>query len=379
MGTEVFRGVYRATRREERPVAVKRVPVSPNTREDRIALADREIENQQDLNRKNARVTYFEDKYYGKDALYFAYELCDMSLAQLLELGMPSLAERMSLCQGLVDSLKTIHDAGIVHMDIKEENVLVKVNSRGEREVKLTDMQLSMRVDIQANENFTMQTITTKGLQISVMAPEMLLRGRSQSRTTGGGQELTSAVDIWLTGHVMYHTLTGHYSPFMAPGKSRVAGSDHEHQMRKLATQTAVIEGDLKPAALGLLLQRLPPRWGMAAVHLLRQMLAPSPAARPGIGAVGAHPLFWLDADVGESAKDLYSRVGRDGDEKVAPAIAAVFDASQLESLRHWRARAAAPLVVHMERPRGRIIDAYGDGFMELLRLVRLQSSARKL
>ncbi len=60
------------------------------------------------------------------EGLWIAMELVEgESLARILETGPPALAEALPLAVQIVSGLATIHGAGILHRDLKGENILV--------------------------------------------------------------------------------------------------------------------------------------------------------------------------------------------------------------------------------------------------------------
>ena len=101
----------------------------------------------------------------------------------------------------LTKGVKNIHQAGLVHFDIKHLNVLVTATSFESRPiVQITDFGMAVHLE---ND----QQIIGKGGSISNLPPEVLLR-----------QPSGRAVDIWALG-VILHALLSSYLPFLGETK----------------------------------------------------------------------------------------------------------------------------------------------------------------
>jgi len=94
----------------------------------------------------------------------------------------------------LVSAVAHLHSLGIVHHDIKMENVVVDYHSNI---VKLTDFGSAKDI----------KHMTGVGGTINYMAPELLLNMR------GSNQKCDQSVDIWSVGIVAYMLLSG-FHPF---------------------------------------------------------------------------------------------------------------------------------------------------------------------
>ncbi|MCB9736152.1 MAG: serine/threonine protein kinase [Deltaproteobacteria bacterium] len=134
-----------------------------------------------------------------QDRSYIVAELVDgHSLGTLLREGPPMLPELGAMMVvGVARALQHAHDNGIIHRDVKPENILVGKDGV----VKLADFGIAQVVGL---ESMTM-TGTLIGSPAH-MAPEQI----------DGTRDLDFRVDVWALGTVLYMTATGGNLPFDA-------------------------------------------------------------------------------------------------------------------------------------------------------------------
>src|SRR6185436_20948485 len=129
------------------------------------------------------------------------------SLAQLVIRDAPLPVERsLRISRQIASALGAAHDKGIVHRDVKPENVyLVR---RGEADfVKVVDFGVSKAVHTR-EEGPEWQRLTRTGMVLGTplyMSPE-------QAR---GGEDIDARADVWAVGVLLYECLTGEV-PFRA-------------------------------------------------------------------------------------------------------------------------------------------------------------------
>ncbi|OZB50620.1 MAG: serine/threonine protein kinase [Cellulomonas sp. 14-74-6] len=119
------------------------------------------------------------------------------------EQGALTVGEALRIGEAVLDALTAAHRNGLVHRDVKPENVLLAAE---DDRVKLADFGLARAV--------TEVTSTTTGTvlgTVAYLAPELVIRGASDART-----------DVYATGILLYEMLTGR-QPFTGATPIQVA------------------------------------------------------------------------------------------------------------------------------------------------------------
>jgi serine/threonine-protein kinase len=135
------------------------------------------------------------------DSIYYlAMEFVDgHSLGTYLKRGHFSETESIQIIRHACRALSVAHADGIVHRDIKPDNLML--TSRGD--VKLVDLGIAKRLDEEVSLTQTGQAIGTP----HYISPEQIR----------GQRDIDSRADIYSLGATLYHLLTGH-TPY--PGSS---------------------------------------------------------------------------------------------------------------------------------------------------------------
>ncbi|WP_146362473.1 Stk1 family PASTA domain-containing Ser/Thr kinase [Arthrobacter yangruifuii] len=106
----------------------------------------------------------------------------------------------LALMDAVVEGLAAAHDAGLVHRDVKPENVLLADNGR----IKIADFGLARAVSTSTNTGTLVGTV-------AYLAPELV--------TAGGADERS---DVYSAGIMLYEMLTGR-QPFTGDSPIQVA------------------------------------------------------------------------------------------------------------------------------------------------------------
>ncbi len=183
--------VYRAVdTRLDRVVAVKVMHEGLGDDVDFARKFDREARAAARLSHPNIVAVFDQGEDRGRPYIVMEY-VEGRTLRQVISAQAPLPPEKaLSYIEPVVKALAAAHEVGLVHCDVKPENVII--SERGE--VKVADFGLAKAV--------TGQTVTaTQGLLIgtvSYIPPELVMSGRATSRS-----------DVYSAGVVLFELLTG--------------------------------------------------------------------------------------------------------------------------------------------------------------------------
>lgn len=213
--------VYLATdTRLERDVALK--VMHPHLADDEqfVARFHREAKSAARLSHPGVVAVY--DQGAEDGTVYLAMEYVEgQTLRDLLaESGPLTPREALGILEPVLDALGAAHRAGIVHRDVKPENVLLADDGR----VKVADFGLARAATSAASS-------TTQGMLIGTVAylsPELVLRGVADSRS-----------DVYAAGVMLYEMLTGR-QPFTGEVPIQVA---YQHVNADVPPPSDVVPG----------------------------------------------------------------------------------------------------------------------------------------
>ncbi|MGH3443977.1 MAG: Stk1 family PASTA domain-containing Ser/Thr kinase [Nocardioidaceae bacterium] len=101
-------------------------------------------------------------------------------------------AKALALIDPVLSALATAHQAGLIHRDVKPENVLIADDGR----IKVADFGLARAVSADTQHTATGGVLIGT---VSYLAPELVVEGRADARC-----------DVYAAGVVIYEMLTGH-------------------------------------------------------------------------------------------------------------------------------------------------------------------------
>jgi tetratricopeptide (TPR) repeat protein len=242
--------VYRAVDEElGRDVALKFLPPgrAGNPRDE--ARLHREALAAAALDHPNLGTLYEIGRHQGRRFLVLAFYEGETLAARLARVTRLGAAEAAAVCGQLASALAAAHAAGLVHRDLKPDNVMLLPDGR----VKLLDFGLTR----DAGDGLSgLPQLTEEGSAVGTaayMAPEQLR-----------GEPAGPAADLWALGVVLYESLSGR-RPFGGDRRGLIHAVLHEDPPPLLDTRRKAFPA-LAAIALGC--------------------LAKEPAERPGAGAL---------------------------------------------------------------------------------------------
>jgi eukaryotic-like serine/threonine-protein kinase len=222
--------------RLDRPVAIKIMHAELAADQDFVARFIREARSIAQLSHPNVVAVY--DQGSDGHVLYLAMEyVAGSTLRQLLnERGRLSPRESLDIIESVLAGLAAAHRAGIVHRDVKPENVLLA----GDGRVKVADFGLARTMSGTSHT----KTGVLMGT-VAYLAPEQLTASVSDARC-----------DVYAAGVMLFELLTGHQPH---TGESALAVA-YKHVNETVPPPSAVVPGlpDVLDALVALATNRDP-------------------------------------------------------------------------------------------------------------------------
>ncbi|KAI5191003.1 cyclin-dependent kinase 2 [Nematocida sp. AWRm77] len=185
IGEGTYGVVYKAEEKStKRTVALKKVRLGDN-REGVPATTIREISLLKNLQHQNIIALY--QVIYTDNKLYLVFEYAETDLKKYLdklrkEKKTLTRQQAKSFSHQLASAISYCHSIGILHRDLKPQNVLITGDS-----LKLADFGLGRAVGI------PLHTLTNEVVTLWYRAPEILL----------GAKNYSTAVDVWSLGCIV--------------------------------------------------------------------------------------------------------------------------------------------------------------------------------
>jgi serine/threonine protein kinase len=230
--------VYRAhDTRLDRTVAVKVLPPESMRNAERVLRFEQEAKAASGRNHPNILTIY---DFGATDGTYYmAMEFVEgHTLRQIIQKGATQLPRALDIAGQCASGLAAAHAAGIIHRDIKPDNIMVRPDGF----VKILDFGLAKLAEnplatADPNALTAAPGLTAPGLIIGTwlyMSPE-------QAR----GQELDARTDIWSLGAVLYEMVAGK-SPFAARTMSDTLASILNREPDTLSSYGVDVPEELK-------------------------------------------------------------------------------------------------------------------------------------
>jgi serine/threonine protein kinase len=204
-------------------------------------------------------VTDFQDNP-GEPPFLVMERLYGESLGHLLE--REPMVEPLRACriaEQTLSALSAAHEAGLVHRDVKPDNIFLCTSDTGSDIVKLLDFGVAKAMEEKQHGKLT-STGAIVGTLV-YMAPE-------QAR----GEPIDARADVYALGACLYHMLAGQ-PPFTAPNAARLLNA----VCSEAPTPLGALRPDLDPRLVGIV--------GRATAHHAGQRFSTARAMMSAIGA----------------------------------------------------------------------------------------------
>ncbi len=208
--------------------------------------------------------------------LYIVMELLDgESLTDRIRReGRLAPADAAGLAVHLLSALHAAHDKGVIHRDLKPDNILLTRDEAGRQHVKILDFGLSKVLSGGGGDISLTRTGTVMGTPC-YMAPE-------QAR---GEKDVDARADLWAAGVILYQMVSGRL-PFEGDSYNSVMARILVESVPPLAAVVPDVPEVLAAAVATALEKDRDRRWESAAAFLEELLpVARQPAAPPGDAA----------------------------------------------------------------------------------------------
>jgi eukaryotic-like serine/threonine-protein kinase len=221
----------------DRKVALKVLPGAFAQDQERLRRFEQEARAASALNHPNILTIFEIGEVDGRH--YIATEFIEgETLGQRLAVAPLKLSETLNIAEQMTSALSAAHAAGIVHRDVKPENIMI----RRDGIVKVLDFGLAKLTQTEPSrsgpDDPTRALVKTRsGVvmgTVAYMSPE-------QAR----GLSLDARTDVWSLGVVIYEMLTGN-NPFAATTSSDTLVSILEREPRSLNSFSQDIPEELE-------------------------------------------------------------------------------------------------------------------------------------
>ena len=278
---EIGRGgmgiVYRARdRRLKRQVAIKLLPPELAFRSEIKSRFLREAETAAQLSHPNIVPIYTVDEQEQLVFFVMAYISGDNLAKRLHERGVLTVEETRKVLREVGDALAYAHERGVVHRDIKPDNILLDaITGRP----MVTDFGIARAMDSEGDSR-----LTATGMAIGTpayMSPEQ----------AAGEREIDGRSDLYSLGILGYQMLTGE-PPFVASSTPAMLVKHISERPIPVEQRRSDVPPDLARSVMVLLEKDPANRFPSASalVAALDSREAPPQRASTGVGAPGNQP-----------------------------------------------------------------------------------------
>jgi serine/threonine protein kinase/tetratricopeptide (TPR) repeat protein len=189
------------------------------------------------------------------------------------------IGEAIRLLRDVVDALACAHEHGVVHRDIKPDNVLVS-----RQHAMVTDFGVAKALESGSGEQRLGGALTSLGVALGTpayMAPEQ----------AAADPHMDHRADIYATGALAYEMLTGR-PPFIGPSPQAILAAQVMQAPPPITELRATVPPALAALVMRCLEKKPADRWQSAdeLLHQLESMATPSGGTQPMLTPVTRTP-----------------------------------------------------------------------------------------
>lgn len=245
------------------------------------------------------------DMYEDQQYFYLILDLVSGGemFEHLIHYGAYSEADAARLMHEIASALAFLHGVGVVHADLKPENLLLSTKNRLDGTIKIIDFGCANVQQEMEGEGLASADRPTSGSESS--GDDTSASGTPSASSTGTtaywprerfveGAQATAAMDMWSVGVILYIMLTGVH-PFDVQGNS----TDEEIERRIMEDPSPPMDSHL----VGHLSE--------SAKDLIRKLMEPDPAKRLLAYDMLQHPWVRGKTALTEKIKDSDKKLSR--------------------------------------------------------------------
>ncbi len=220
----------------ERTVAVKLLPTALASDQQRMSRFIQEAKAASALNHPNI-LTIYEIGRHDTTRFIVTEYIDGITLRQHLAARPMKLVEALDLAIQCASALSAAHEAGIIHRDVKPENVMLRRDGL----VKVLDFGLAKLADQSRSIDSEAPTRALVNTDPGVVMGTANYMSPEQAR----GKEVDARTDIWSLGVMLYEMTTGQF-PFTGETQTDVIISIAEREPARLARYQPDVPNELE-------------------------------------------------------------------------------------------------------------------------------------
>jgi eukaryotic-like serine/threonine-protein kinase len=220
----------------ERTVALKLLPTTLASDQQRMSRFIQEAKAASALNHPNI-LTIYEIGRYDSTRFIVTEYIDGITLRQHLAAKPIKLVEALDLATQVASALSAAHDAGIIHRDVKPENVMLRRDGL----VKVLDFGLAKL----AEQSRSIDTEAPTRALVNTDPGVVMGTANYMSPEQARGKEVDARTDIWSLGVMLYEMTTGQL-PFTGETQTDVIICIAEREPARLARYQPDVPNELE-------------------------------------------------------------------------------------------------------------------------------------